>query len=160
MKIKNLKCYALGAILIANSSFMLSCDGISKGYEKLINRDFYNFLDNNDIVSIDEMDNITENYYEAIVSDHNNIGDDIIISDHYERLERIDNVICQGREFDYDYKVLKIEGNSEEGYDVSSMIIENIYDRPDGYDYVYKDDYAIEDGYRDVLINYGEVIRR
>ena len=96
----------------------------------------------------------------ATVSEHNKVSDnDIRITEHYEKLDRIDNVMCQAREYDYDYKVLKI--NEENGqYVVYEKVVDNIDDSPLDYQYVYNDDYVIENGYRDVLINYGKVLRR
>ena len=158
MKVKNLKCYLLGAMLIANSSIMLSCD--TSTYDRIKNKDFYDYLDNNGIVPISSLEDVPQNYYEAIVADHNEVGDEIVISDHYERLDRIDNVICQGREYDYDYRVLKVEENESGGYEVSPLVVEDIDSRPLDYDYVYPDDYVIENGYSDVLINYGKVKKR
>ena len=160
MKIKNLKYYVLGAMIIANSSFMLSCDSISDKYDKIRNKDFYNFLEDNDIVAIEDLEDVTCNYYEAEVSEHDKTSDgDIVITSHYEKLERIDNVICQAREFDYDYEVLKVEEKNDQ-YVINTKVIDDINERPSGYDYVYSDDYAISNGYRDVLIKYGKVLRR
>ena len=160
MKIKNLKCYALGAVILVNSSFMMSCDTISSKYDRITNKDFYQFLEDNNISPIEELENIPVNYYMATVSEHNKISDnDIRITEHYEKLDRIDNVMCQAREYDYDYKVLKI--NEENGqYVVYEKVVDNIDDSPLDYQYVYNDDYVIENGYRDVLINYGKVLRR
>ena len=160
MKTKNLKCYILGAMILANSSFMLSCDSISDRYDKFRNKDFYNFLEENNIVPIDELEDIPQNYYEAPVSVHTKISDgDIRITEHYERLDRIDNVICQAREFDYDYKILKIEKQNG-NYKIKERVVDTIDDGPLDYCYVYADDYVIENGYRDVLIKYGKVLIR
>lgn len=160
MKIKNVKCYLLGIAILTNSSFLLSCEAISDKFDRIRNRDFYNFLEDNGIVSISDLEDIPKNYYEAEVSEHIKISDDVIqISSHYEKLDRIDNVICQAKEFDYDYKVLKIENYNDE-YKIVDKIIDDIDDRPSDYDYVYPDDYVISNGYRDVLIKYGKILRK
>ncbi len=156
MKIKNLKCYLLGAMLIVNSSFMLSCDAIEEAEEA---RKLDDFLNKNNITRIADMEDMTLNFYEAEVAEHTVVGDEIVVTEHYEKLDRIDNVICQGREYDYDYKVLKIEG-SDGKYEIDSMVVEDINSRPSGYDYVYPDDYVIENGYSDVLIRYGKILKR
>lgn len=160
MKIKNLKCYALSAMIIANSSFMLSCDVISDKYEEIRNKDFYAFLDENNIVPIEDLRNVTRNYYEAEVCEFMETSDGIIeTGSHYEKIDDIDDVVCQGREFDYDYKVLKVDSIDGQ-FEVTSEIVEDIDYTPVGYDYVYADDYVITNGYRDVLINYGKVLKR
>ncbi len=160
MKIKNLKCYMLAATILVNSSFMMSCDAVSSKYDKLTNKEFYQFLEDNNISPIEELENIPVNYYMATVSEHNKVSDtDIRVTEHYEKLDRIDNVMCQAREYDYDYKVLKIE-KKDSGFEVTSKIIEDIDMPESGYDYVYQDDYVIEDGCNDVFIAYGKVIKR
>ena len=160
MKIKNLKCYALAATLLINSSFMMSCETITKEFDRISNKEFYDYLEDNNIVAISELEDVPQNYYEAEVSEHEKTSDgEIHIEKHWEKLDRIDNVICQAREFDYDYKVLSVnEVNGK--YEVSDKVVDNIDYRPEGYDYIYYDDYVISNGYRDVLINYGEVIKR
>ena len=86
MKIKNFKCYALSAMIIANSSFMLSCDVISDKYEEIRNKDFYDFLDENNIVPIEDLRNVTRNYYEAEVCEFMETSDGIIeTGSHYEK---------------------------------------------------------------------------
>lgn len=160
MKIKNIKYYVLGVMIIANSSIMLSCDSISNKYDKIRNKDFYDFLDENDIVSIDNLEDVPQNYYEVEVTEYDkDLNSNKRIGTHMEKLERIDNVICQAKEFDYDYEVLKIEENNGQ-YVIDTKVIDNIDERPSGYDYVYSDDYVISNGYRDVLIKYGKVLRR
>ena len=160
MKAKNLKCYVLGAMIIANSSFMLSCDSISDGYGKSSNKDFYDFLSEEAIVPIEKLEDVPQSYYEVEVTEYDkDLNSNKRVGTHTEKLERIDNVICQAREFDYDYRVLKIDESSD-GYSVDTLIVDNIDDRPLNYDYVYADDYIISNGYRDVLIKYGKVLRR
>lgn len=160
MKIKNFKYYVLGVMIIANSSIMLSCDSISNKYDKIRNKDFYDFLDENDIVSIDNLEDVPQNYYEVEVTEYDkDLNSNKRVGTHIEKLERIDNVICQAKEFDYDYEVLKIEENNGQ-YVIDTKVIDDIDERPSGYDYVYSDDYAISNGYRDVLIKYGKVLRR
>lgn len=159
MKIKNLKCYLLGAIILANSSFTVSCTLVEEKYDRVRNKDFYEFLENNDIVAIKDLHNIPRNYYEAEVSEHRVVGDEVIIDSHYERLDRIDNVICQAIEYDYDYKILKIE-KDEDSYQITSKTFDNIDFREEGYDYVYKDNYLINTGSRKVLLKYGKVLER
>lgn len=160
MKVKNIACFLIESVIIANSNIMVSCEDISKKYEHFKNRDFYDFLEDSNIVNIDEFDNITENYYEAKVADHNtDINGNIVITTHWEKLDDIDNVVCQAREFDYDYKVLSITGDKD-NYEVNEMVIEDINHRPTGYDYIYEDDYLIVNGYSEVLINCGKVLRR
>lgn len=158
MRIKNLKCYLLGAIILTNASFA-SCALIEDEYDRIKNKDFYDFLEDNGIVAINDLHNITRNYYEAEVADDQIIGDEIITGYHYERIDDIDYVVCQGREYDYDYKVLKVQ-QSGDGFEVTSKIIEDIDKKEQGYDYVYEDDYVINDGYRDVLIRYGKILKR
>ena len=159
MKIKNLKCYLLGAIILTNSSFAMSCTLIDEELDLIRNKDFYDFLEENGIVAIRELHDIPRNYYEAEVSENKIVDDELVFDTHYERIERIGSVLCQGREFDYDYKVLKVE-RTDEGFEITSKVIENIDFREEGYEYVYKDNYVIEDGYSDVLIKYGKVIKR
>lgn len=160
MKIKKMACFLIGSVIIANSNIMVSCDDISKKYEYFKNKSFYDFLDDNGITSIDDFDNLTKNYYEAKVADHNtDMNGNIVITTHWEKLDSIDNVICQAREFDYDYKVLSITGDKN-NYEINEMVIEDINNRPTGYDYIYEDDYLIANGYSDVLINYGKVLKR
>ena len=159
MKIKNLKCYLLGAIILTNSSFAMSCAVTDEKYDRIKNKDFYDFLDDNGIVAISELPDIPRNFYEAEVSEHEFVGDEIVYTSHYERLERIDNVICRGREFDYDYKVLKVD-RTDGGFEITSKVVEDIDLREPGYEYVYSDDYVIRDGYSDVLIKYGKILRK
>ena len=159
MKIKNLKVYLLGAIILTNATFAMSCSVVEKRYDKAKAKDFYDFLEDNGIVAITDLHNITRNYYEAEVSDQVFVGDEVTESRHYELIDDINNVVCQGREYDYDYKVLKIEDTGS-GFEITSKIIEDIDVAQPGYDYVYQDDYVIEDGCRDVFINYGKVIKR
>lgn len=159
MKIKNLKVYLLGTIILANSTFCMSCSIVKDKYEKTQNKEFYDFLEDNGIVSINDLHDIIRNYYEAEVSEQIFVADGVIESTHYEVIDDIDYVVCQGREHDYDYKVLKIEKKGS-GFEVVSKVIEDIDVPESGYDYVYQDDYVIEDGCRDVLITYGKVIKR
>ncbi len=156
MGIKNLKCYALGAILLVNSSFMISCDSIKAAKEA---KKLDEFVAENGMVAIMDLPEITRNYYEAVVSDYSLVGDELVFTEHYERIDDISNVVCEGREFDYDYKVLKIEG-SDGDYEITSEYIEDIDLRDKGYDYVYPDDYAYEKGYSNVLIRNGNVLRK
>ena len=159
MKIKNLKVYLLGTIILANSTFCMSCSFVKDKYEKIQNKEFYDFLEDNGIVAINDLHNITRNYYEAEVSELTFVGDEVTESRHYEIINDIDYIVCQGREYDYDYKVLKIE-KKDSGFEVTSKIIEDIDMPESGYDYVYQDDYVLEDGCNDVFIAYGKVIKR
>ncbi len=159
MSIKNLKIYLLGTIILANASFAVSCSLVEEKYDRIKNKDFYDFLDDNGIVSITELHHITRNYYEAEVADYKLVGDEFVANTHYERIDSIDNVVCKGREYDYDYKVLKVE-RSDDGFEITSKIIEDIDVIEKGYDYVYRDDYIIEDGYSNVLIKNGKTIKR
>lgn len=156
MKIKNLKCYVLGAIILANSSFMMSCDTIEEIKE---NEHLDQFLDSNGIVRIMDVVDMPHNFYEAEVAKHRFVNGELVFDEYYEKIDRIDTVVCQAREFDYDYKVVKITG-SEGDYETDSMVVEDINYRPLGYDYVYEDDYLIENGYSDVLIRYGKILKR
>ncbi len=156
MKIKNLKCYVLGAIILANSSFMMSCDTIEEIKE---NEHLDQFLDSNGIVRIMDVVDMPHNFYEAKVAKHRFVNGELVFDEYYEKIDRIDTVVCQAREFDYDYKVVKITG-SEGDYETDSMVVEDINYRPLGYDYVYEDDYLIENGYSDVLIRYGKILKR
>ena len=156
MKIKNLKCYMIGAMILANSSFAVSCDFVAELKEQQV---LDEFLESNNITRIIDVDNMPVNYYESVVSKPTKVGDELVFTSYYQKLDRIDDVVCFAREYDYDYKVLKIEG-SQGDYQVESMIIEDIDNRPSDYDYVYLDDYVIDNGYRDVLINYGKILRK
>lgn len=147
----------LGAIILANSSFLTSCDFFTEIAEE---KELQDFLESEGIEEIMDLSDIPTNYYEAEVSVHEKLSDDkIMITNHYEKLDRIDNVICQAREFDYDYKVLKIE-KVNDSFEINEKIVDNIDERPFGYEYVYPDDYVISNGYCDVLINYGKVLKR
>lgn len=159
MKIKNLKVYLLGALLLTNASFSISCSLIDEENDRIKNKDLYDFLDENDITLITELHDIPRNYYEAEVADYKYVGDELTFDTHYQRLKNIDNVVCKAREFDYDYKVLKIE-RIKDGFKIDSRVIEDIDLIEPGYDYVYCDDYVIEDGFSDVLIKNGQVIKR
>ncbi len=160
MKIKNLKCYILAVSILANSSFMISCDVLDKKFTKNNNRDFDEFLEENNIVCIFDLENVPYNYYEAEVAEIEKKADGTIqINKHWEKIDNIDDVICPAREFDYDYVVLKIEEKNEK-YEITDKVIDKIDERPLEYNYVYADDYVIFDGYRDVLIKYGKVLKR
>ena len=160
MKLNNVVCFLLGTAILINSNLLVSCEDISKKYDRFKNKSFYDFLEDNGITPIDDAENIKRTYYEAEVAEHDkDYNGEIVVDTHWERLDRIDNVICQAREFDYDYKVLSV--TDEDGYyDIEEKIIDDIDDRPAGYDYIYEDDYLITNGYRDVLINYGKVLKR
>ncbi len=161
MKVSNVKCFILGSIILVNSSFFVSCDAISDKFDRITNKDFYDFLDENGIVPVSELDDYPKTYYEAEVSEHEYVSDgNYNYYSHYERLDSIDNVICRGREFDYDYKVLKVDDNDNGSYNVEEKIVDDLQNLPLNYDYVYEDDFVIEKGYSDVLINYGKIIKR
>ena len=158
MKIKNLKCYLLGAMILANSS-LASCAFVYDEMMLIDERKFNGFLEDNGIVAISDLHDITRNYYEAEVAKPLLVGDELTFTTYYERIDDIDYVVCQGKEYDYDYKVLKIEKKGRK-FEVESKIIEDIDVAEPDYDYVYEDDYVIDDGYSDVLICYGKIIKR
>lgn len=147
-------------VLLANSSFMLSCDTFPDKCNKISGKEFNDFLDENNIISIEDLEDIPCNYYDVEVFENKvDMNGNVHSSSHIETIERIDNVICQAKEFDYDYKVVKVDYDDGE-FEIDSQVVENISKRPLGYDYVYDDDYVISNGYSDVLINYGKILKR
>ena len=105
------------------------------------------------------MDNIPDAYYEVKVSDP--IYDDgpFHFNEHWEPVDSIDHVIAIARRYDVDYQVLRIE--TEDGkYKIYKKTIDDIKDLPNGYNYVFKDDYIIEKDYEEVYVVNGKVLKR
>ena len=156
MKIKNLDITKTGFIILTSATITLcSCGDIK------VNNEFEQMLDDYNIIPISQLENVPEHCYRVKVS--NPVYDDgpFHFNQHWDPIDNIDNIMAIGREYDADYMVLKIE--KEDGtYVIHKQTVEDINDRPEGYDYVFKDDYLIEDdsSYEDVYFMDGKVKKR
>lgn len=156
MKIKNLDVKKAGLVFLASTTIALCSCGDIKANSK-----FEQILDDYNIIPISDLENVPEYCYKVKVCDP--IYDDgpFHFNEHWEQVDRIDNILAMAREYDANYKVLKIE-KKDGNYVIHKQTVEDINDRPEEYDYVFKDDYLVanDSSYQEVYIIKGKVKKR
>ena len=136
MKIKNLNVTKTGIIIFTSATIAL-CSGCG---DIKTNNEFDELLEQNNIVAIKDLGNVPEKYYEVLISDPIYDNGPFHFDEHWEHIDSINHTLAIGRECDADYIVLKIDYENGK-YVAHQKTIEDIEDRPEGYDYVFKDDY-------------------
>lgn len=156
MKIKNLNITKTGFILLTSATIAV-CSSCSVENPQ----DFTQVMEDYNIVPISQLDNVPEHCYRVLVSDPVYDEGSFHLDDHWDSVDSIDNVSAIAREYDADYTVLKLEYDNGK-YIIHKKEVEDICDRPEGYDYVFADDYLIEDdsSYEDVYLIEGKVLKR
>lgn len=159
MNIKNLKVSRVGAVILTTVTIALMSNGCGDVNASEYDDSFNQVLDIYGIVSIDDLENIPDTYYKVKVSDPVYDDGSFHFYEHWEPIDSIDHIYAMAREYNIDYQVLKI--NLEDGvYKIYKKTVDDIDDRPRGYDYVFKDDYIIEKDYEDVYLVKGKVLKR
>lgn len=156
MKIKNLNITKMGLIVLTSATITLCSCGDIKA-----NSEFEKMLDDYNIIPISELGDVPKYCYRVKVSVPVYDDGPFHFNEHWESIDSIDHILAIGREYDADYMVLKIE-KGDGTYVIHKQTVEDINDRPEGYDYVFKDNYLIEDdsSYEDVYFMDGKVKKR